>query len=493
MNNKLGRIINNKFLNINETIKKSTIKIFGKENIEFLSHSKNYFSAGLLTKALAFISVPIFTRLLLPSEYGILAVFSSIITIFTILLGLNIHGAVARYYYEKSNDFAEFISSNLIFIIFFNIIVILFIFLIKDLLANFFAIIPYLLIIGITISSLTIPLRLFLAYLQASKQSKKYSRISISKGLIALIVSIIWVYLLEENRYYGKVYSTLLITSIFAGYMIYNLTKISKLSFKPEHIKYSLKFGVPLIPHALSGFILTFFDRIIINQLTGSLNTGLYSFAYNVGMIMNIVVMAMNKSWVPLFYENLANNNYKKINDLAYNYSKYIYFSAIGLILFSREIVSIIADEKYHAALTVVPAIIIGYLGVFLYTLYGNYSFYRKKTGLISIATLSAGGINIGLNYWLIPIFGYIAAAYTTLVSYFLLFLFHFSTVKYVLKEKSIISISSVLSNFIWVILGSIIFIFTNQYISMLIISLLLKLLFILFISWLFFIRKKII
>jgi O-antigen/teichoic acid export membrane protein len=124
---------------------------------------------------------------------------------------------------------------------------------------------------------------------------------------------------------------------------------------------------------------------------------------------------------------------------------------------------------------------------------YGNYSFYRKKTGLISIATLSAGGINIGLNYWLIPIFGYIAAAYTTLVSYFLLFLFHFLTVKYVLKEKSIISISSVLSNFIWVILVVIIFIYTNQYVNIFIISFLLKLLFILFIGWLFFIRKKII
>jgi O-antigen/teichoic acid export membrane protein len=475
---------------LKENIKK-IIPMIGYENIEFLSHSKNYLSATILTHALAFISVPIFTRLLFPSEYGTLAVFSSIISIFTILLGLNMHGAVARYYYEKSNDFAEFISSNLIFIICFNIIAFLFIFSIRKVLSDFFEISPYLFIISVFISLLHIPFEIYLKFLQASKQSKKYSRISISKGLIVLVVSIIWVYLLEENRYYGKVYSTLLITSIFAGYMIYNLTKIAKLSFKPEHIKYSLKFGIPLIPHALSGFILTFFDRIIINQLTGSLNTGLYSFAYNVGMIMNIVVMSMNKSWVPLFYENFANNNYKKINDLASNYSKYIYFAAIGLIMFSREIVSVIADKKYHEALPVVPLIVIGYLGVFLYTLYGNYSFYRKKTGLISLATLSAGGINIGLNYWLIPIYGYVAAAYTTLVSYFFLFLFHFLNVKYVLKEKNIISISNVLSNFIWVILGAIIFIFTNQYVSMFIFSLLLKLSFILFIGWLFFIRNK--
>ncbi|HAJ34026.1 MAG TPA: hypothetical protein DCK79_11885 [Candidatus Atribacteria bacterium] len=472
-------------------VKNRIIHVIGKENIEFVSHSKNYLSAGIFTRALSFISIPIFTRLLLPNEYGILAIFSTITSIFVILLGFNIRGAVARYYYEKSNDFAEFLGSNLLFILFFNFFVISLIYLFKDSMANFFVILPYLFLIAILISALTIPCNMYLSYLQISKQSKRYSLISINKGILGLIVSIVWVYLLKENRYYGKVYSSLLMTTVFAVYMIYNLCKLSKFNFKLEHIKYSISFGVPLIPHALSGFILTFFDRIIINQLTGSLNTGLYSFAYNVGMVMNIVVMAMTKAWVPIFYENLANKNFKKIDNLAYNYSKYIYFTAIGLILFSKEIVSLMASEKYHTALPIVPIIVIGYVGVFLYTLYGNYSFYRKKTGLISLATLFAGGINIGLNYWLIPIYGYVAAAYTTLVSYFLLFLFHFLNVKYILKEKDIISIRRVLSNFAWIILAVLVFIFTNSYINIFIISLIIKVLFAVFIGWMFFIKNK--
>ncbi|GAH32940.1 unnamed protein product, partial [marine sediment metagenome] len=131
------------------------------------------------------------------------------------------------------------------------------------------------------------------------------------------------------------------------------------------------------------------------------------------------------------------------------------------------------------------------YVGVFLYTLYGNYSFYRKKTGLISLTTLFAGGINIGLNYWLIPIYGYVAAAYTTLVSYFLLFLFHFLNVKYILKEKDIISIGRVLSNFGWIILAVLVFIFTNSYINIFVISLILKVLFVASIGWMLFIKDK--
>ncbi len=103
-------------MKINKKLKKQIVKIIGKENIEFISHSKNYLSAEIFTKALAFICVPIFTRLLLPNGYSILAIFSSITSIFAIFLGFNIRGAVARYYYEKSNDFAEFLGSNLIFI-----------------------------------------------------------------------------------------------------------------------------------------------------------------------------------------------------------------------------------------------------------------------------------------------------------------------------------------------------------------------------------------
>jgi len=461
--------------------------IIGKENIELISHSKNYLSAEIFTRSLSFISVPIFTRLLLPNEYGILSIFSSITSIFVILLGFNIRGAISRYYYEKIYDFPEFLGS----ILFYNFFAILLINLFKEHIAKFFVIMPYLFIIAIFVSTLTIPCNMYLSYLQASKQSKKYSLISINKGILSLVVSILWVYLLKEDRYYGIIYSSLLITTVFAFYMIYNIIKLSKKKYKLEHIKYSIKFGVPLIPHAFSGFILAFFDRIIINQLTGSLNTGLYSFAYNIGVIMHIVVLAMNKSWIPIFYENLSNKDFKKISNLAYSYSKYIYFIAIGLILFSKEVVSLMAAEKYHAALPIVPIIVIGYVGVFLYTLYSSYSFYRKKTGLISLATFLAGGINISLNYWLIPIFGYFVAAYTTLVSYFLLFLIHFLNVKYVLKEKDIIPIGKVLSNFGWILLAMLVFIFTSGYINSFIISLIVKILFVAFITWMFFIKSK--
>jgi hypothetical protein len=72
-----------------------------------------------------------------------------------------------------------------------------------------------------------------------------------------------------------------------------------------------------------------------------------------------------------------------------------------------------------------------------------------------------------------------------------LTFLFHFLNVKYILKEKDIISIGRVLSNFSWIILAVLVFVFTNSYINLIVVSLIIKILFVVFIGWMFFIKDK--
>jgi O-antigen/teichoic acid export membrane protein len=94
-----------------------------------------------------------------------------------------------------------------------------------------------------------------------------------------------------------------------------------------------------------------------------------------------------------------------------------------------------VVDQSYFAALPLVPIVVLGYVFVFLYTLFFQYAAYRHRTGLISLNTFIAGFANIGLNYWLIPIYGYQAAAYTTLASFVLLFLLHYLNARVVLRE----------------------------------------------------------
>jgi O-antigen/teichoic acid export membrane protein len=415
------------------------LKIFKKmENNSFLKHSKNYLIAEFFIKGSMFLTIPIFTRLLNPEEYGILAVYGSIVTIFTVILGLNFHGSVTRYYHEKSPHFKEFLKTNISFLLVFNILCIPFFYVTKDTFGNFFNISENIFFIALLVSSLSSFFSIYLSYLRTSQQSPKYAVWSSVKNILIIIFSVIWTYLLIENRYYGSIYPQLIITLCIVSYLFFKFKWVLTNKLNITHLKYAVFFGIPLIPHALSGIVLTQFDRVMINQMIGSLETGFYSFAYNIGMIMNVILFATNNSWTPIFYKNLKEKNYESIQNLAKKYSKGMFLIAFGLILFSKELVLLMADSAYSVALPIVPIIIISYLFVFLYTLYAGYSFYHKKTGLISINTFLAGFTNIVLNYIFIPKYGYIAAAWTTLVSYVLLFVLHYCNSKYLLKENVI-------------------------------------------------------
>ena len=95
--------------------------------LKTLLHFKNLFSADIASKALTFISIPLISRLLSTSDYGIINVFSSYVGIFVIIFTLNSYASIARYYYEKKGDFNQFVSTSIILIIIcLSIILILF-------------------------------------------------------------------------------------------------------------------------------------------------------------------------------------------------------------------------------------------------------------------------------------------------------------------------------------------------------------------------------
>ena len=464
--------------------------IIGEDNFEFLWHFKNYFSAEFFINGLAFLLIPILTRLLLPEEYGILAVFSSIIAISVIVFKLNLEAAVHRYWFERKKDFDKFLGAVLLFLTIFNILIIPSLYLLRNIFSGFLKISSGLFFAAVLVSFFSIPFQIYLSYLNSRKLSKRYSLIAIAKKSSVLIISVIWIWALAENRYLGKVYTMFLIGLLFFIYTAYCLIKKAKLSFKLKYLKYALLFSVPLIPHTLAGFILSSFDRIIIQQLTTATKTGLYSFAADVGILIHIVVLAMNRSWSPMFYERRKNGDYKKIDNLNVNYSKYVYIIALGLVLFAKEIVMIMADKKYYAALNLLPVIIIGYVFLFLKSLYAISSFYRRKTGIISIITLIITGINIVLNYLFIPIYGYVAAAYTTLFCYFLFFGFHFVNARFLLKEK-VTPLKSLMPNFLLMLLLIGIYFVLKMYIINFFLLLLIKTALIAFLGYAFFIRKK--
>jgi len=411
-------------------------KIKNTDIFETLKHSKNYLSANIATKAISFISIPIFTRLFTQADYGIVAVFSSYVGVMTVILSLNSHTAVGRYYYEKTDDFGEFIGTTLIFVsLLFSLTVLIYILFYKQIagLMQLPGLLPIYLLFACLFGIMG---SIYYQILVPQKRSKESATISILRGYTGFGIAVLFVYLLKEDRYLGRVWATLLGGFIFSIYFTIKLRRYSKFSFKMKHIKYILTYSIPLIPYALSGVILAQFDRIMVNNIIDSASAGLYSLGYNVGMLLLLVIGATRTALIPDFFKFLDNKEYDRLDALFEKVFSIVIIVALGLVLFAREIVIVLADEKFHAGLSVVPLVVIGYVFYEMFFIYGMYPGYRKKTVFSPIIALTAGIVNIILNVIFIPKYGYIAAAYTTVVSYFIMFMLAWIAAKFVLKER---------------------------------------------------------
>lgn len=153
--------------------------------------------------------------------------------------------------------------------------------------------------------------------------------------------------------------------------------------------------------------------------------TGVYSLVYNLSMIATVITTSLDGIWVPWFTGKLKERKIREINVLAMDYVHLMTYAMVALILVGPEILKIFADQRYWEGMSIIPPIALANYMIFMYTMYVYIEHYYKKTVYITKNTLIAAGLNVILNFILIPKYGYVAAAYTTLASYFVAFILH--------------------------------------------------------------------
>jgi len=419
-------------------IRKKAEAFIGQENLEFFRHSRNYLSGTVISNILVMASVPVLTHFLSPDEYGILSIFFSLVSMFVIAFGLNLNAGITRYYLEQRDDFDRMLGTNLIFIGAFSLILLAAVFALSGPLARLVGVSEDVFWFGALLAIVSVAVEIYMPWLNASQNSARYALLTVLRTGAALLVSIGLILWMREDRYLGRIWGELIVVGAMSLYAAFALSRLSRWGFQARYLRYALLFSLPLMPHTVSRFVLGYFDRIIILRLADETATGLYSFAYDIGMAMNLIVLATARAWRPIFFDEYREGNLARITRMARDYALNIYLLAFVMILFARDAVALFADDRYEESFVLIPVVILGYVFVFLYTLYFQYAAYGKRTGLISINTVIAGAANVGLNFWLIPIFGYGVAAYTSLVSFALLYALHYFNARVVLRAQVI-------------------------------------------------------
>jgi O-antigen/teichoic acid export membrane protein len=239
-----------------------------------------------------------------------------------------------------------------------------------------------------------------------------------------------------------------------------------------DHLRVSLAYSLPLIPHLVSGWALNAIDRILLESGVALSDLGIYNLAYQLGMAMSILVFSINQAWVPYYY-NLMKR--EKNPELVINRVVVFYAAGVGGIcllgaLFSPELVRWVAPARYQGAERFVPPILFAYLLQGFYYFASAPIFYYKHTKLIPLVTLVGATVNILLNLWWIPIAGAMGSAWATTIAYGLvLLLAYFMGRQYQRLELPLLNLSILISLiFTGVLISTTTFGFVDQSINIL-------------------------
>lgn len=402
-----------------------------QNNAKILKAGAIYVVGNYLLKGISFLSAPIFTRLLSTSEFGEYSIYCSYEGIIYILVGLALHSSINNAKYKYGDKLNQYISSITVLIMFSTVSWLVFANAFYDFYGGIFGFgrgIANLLILHCFCSSM---MQVYNVYISVSYSAGLFLKISAFNGIFNIVFSIALILtVFQEQRTLGRVVGTIIPLILIGIYIVAFFFKKAKPTINREYWRFGLIYSLPIIPHGISQVILSTFDRIMIKNMVGAAEAGIYSFSYTIYSLFKVTSASLEKVWKPWVYEKMEEKDYAAIRKQGMNYAFGMALYTTLVILVAPEIIKILGEKEYwHATPCVVPVVLGGYFA-FLYTLPSMIEYFYGKTKYIAIGTMGAAAINVILNLICIQSFGYIAAAYTTLITYILYFAFHYLLAK---------------------------------------------------------------
>lgn len=388
-----------------------------------LRHGSVYMLSFVLTQGLMLISIPIFTKLLTPADFGVYEVYNNTVRFLSVLMSLNLYAGFYRYYFEEHLD-KRYLMQFLLRIAFISYIIgalILFVFrseLLK--LTN----LPEDLFIWIPIGLFsTILLNFFTTYNNAQQHSTRSSVWQLVIQLLRVVFSVLFILYISKNylgRIGGEYFISLLISLVvlFVYFRKYLGFKES-LPDKLQIVKYSAGF----IPIGLSSYIISYMDLVLINNIQGNAASGVYSYAYKFAVIYSGFSQSFVTANRPNLFNLLKENKEQDVVSQMRSMFKLVTILACVFIFFAGDAGRILSlKTEFDEALHLLPVLIMGYVFSDIAEIYNFFLYYSKKVRLFYVSFVTTAIVNFLLNLLLIPKYGYQVAAYTTLASYMVLF-----------------------------------------------------------------------
>jgi len=390
-----------------------------------IAQSATYGLGDLLTKAVAFLLIPVYTRFLSPSDYGILGVASSITAVLVIVYPLGLNAAAMRFYYDSSDEKArrELLGTLAVAVLVIGLVLTLLLaatpvgpalfgLLVKDI--PFRPYVTTLLWTVLFANAAVIPLVIF----RVQERPRRYVAYT-AGGFLLSTAAILYFVVGRRAGALGNLHGAMIAAGVMAVFYLIATFRHANFTFRWRWFTSGLVYALPVVPHLLAHWALTLSDRSILNQLVPLDQVGIYTLGYQMSIALALVSQALNTAWMPFFYRLAGEDDAPpRLSRFFTYYLGIMVFTALGLALLGGDVIRLVASPPYHEAARLVPIITLGYLAQSFYYPTAFALFYTRKTQYLPFLTGSAAAVNIALNVALIPAGGIDAAAWNKVAAY---------------------------------------------------------------------------
>ena len=414
------------------------------DRAKYLAKNTLIFALGNLgSKLVTFLLVPLYTGVLATAQFGQVDLITTICMVAAPAIFLNIGEAVMRFCLDKNADLDAIMSAAFLVMVIavvpgaaFTVGILLY----RKVSEYWLLILLYTIALGIS--------QIGLCYLRGKEQLLKYSAGNILQTLLIAVLNIIFL-LVFKWGVFGYLLSYVIayaITAVYAFIAGSAFGVLKRFKIKKDLFKQMIVYSVVLIPNTFMWWIMNSSDRLMVTEMRGLDENGIYAAAYKLPTIVSVVTGIFNQAYSYSAIKEDESKDKNEYNESVFNaLLAFLVLIGMGLLMFLKPILSVYVDEKYFTSWLFSPPLIVGMALMALGTFLANFYVVNKDSKGFMFSATAGAVLNLVLNFLSIPRFGAMGAAVATCFSYFVVFLYRFFDTKKYVKIK-VFSLRNILS-----------------------------------------------
>jgi O-antigen/teichoic acid export membrane protein len=398
-----------------------------KEVGQLIKHSGIYGLGTILSKSVGFLMIPVYTRYLVPADYGVLELLDLVIFFSGIFAMMGISSAFFRFYVaaDSAEEKKTVASTALFSVVGISLLVLVLMQLLAEELSTAAfgntAYAPLVRIVAFTLffSNLTeVPL----AYLRAQQRTVLFVIIGLIRTVFSASLLILAVAVLRMGVM-GVVYGNLISNGLAGLSLLIPLLIRVRGAVSREKFEQMFRYGAPLIVQSLASFVLVFSDRFFLRHFASLSEVGIYGLGYRLAGIVSLLVSGpFNMTWSWQQFELAKKDNAREVYARIQTYQLLVAVCiglAVGVL--ARDALRIMTPPSYWSAAQVVPLIVLCYVLDSTRAVVLSGILIQRATHQLAVISIIVAAANLGLNYVLIARYHAMGAAVATLISYALM------------------------------------------------------------------------